>query len=102
MPAPDILRAYDEIVPGAAERIIRMAEADSTERARVDRELAQAEIDRTRTGQAIAFLLVIVAMTLASIFFFQHNNAGGGAFLSVPVLVLIGTFLNRPGRKDDK
>jgi uncharacterized membrane protein len=32
LPPPEVLKRFDEIVPGAAERIIKMAEAQSEQR----------------------------------------------------------------------
>jgi uncharacterized membrane protein len=64
MPDPNTLHHYEQIVPGAADRILKMAEANTTERAEVDRNLANAEIESARTGLRFAFALASNACTM--------------------------------------
>jgi hypothetical protein len=57
--------------------------------------LAIAEIEISRQGQALAFALTILALGAAIVFFAIHNVVAGVAFTSVPVVMLIRSFLRR-------
>jgi uncharacterized membrane protein len=95
MPDPSTLRHYEQIVPGAADRILKMAEANTTERAEVDRNLANAEIVSARTGLWFAFFLSVGALISAVVFFAVGNNVAGGLLLSPPVVMLIKSMIER-------
>lgn len=62
--------------------------------------LAKAEIQTARQGLVLAFSLTIVAFAASITFFAVGNNVAGIAFLSVPVVMLIRSFLQKPGRQD--
>jgi uncharacterized membrane protein len=96
MPPPRILAEYDQVQAGLAERIVSMAETVTTGSIKTQDKLADAEIERARTGQALAFLLTVVALGASIWFFAVHDPIAGGAFLSFPVIMLIRSFL--PGR----
>lgn len=93
---PDMLRAYDELVPGWAERYLAMTERSVTGHIDRDDRLADAEVEQGRSGQALAFGLTLIAMTVSVVFFALGNTVAGLAFLSVPLLLLIRSFL--PGQ----
>lgn len=69
LPQPDVLSRYNEIVPGAAERIIAMAENQSRHRQELEAKAVSAQVEddraqRTETfrGQVFGFLIAIVAI----------------------------------------
>lgn len=92
LPDPATLGFYEQILPGAAERILIMAEEATTGHLRTADKLADAEIETAKTGQGLAFTLALVAFTAAIVFFSLHNNLAGTLFLSVPVLMFIKSF----------
>lgn len=73
MPPPAVLAQYDQIMPGAANRILSMAETAATGDIKIRDKLADAEIERAKTGQAWAAFLTLVAIG-AAIFFFVDGN----------------------------
>ena len=48
LPHPDMLRKFDDVVPGAAERIIKMAEDQSNHRKDLERKVIESDIARSR------------------------------------------------------
>jgi uncharacterized membrane protein len=60
LPHPDALARYDEIVPGAAERIIRMAEKEMEHRHSTDDQLNKNAIRATYLGITFAFISVLI------------------------------------------
>lgn len=97
LPEPSTLRAYDEIVPGAAERIIRVHESQTVRVADREDRIISAEIELSRNGQGWAGFLALVCLAAAIVFIARGNNTGGGIMLGMPVLLLIGSFL--PSRR---
>ena len=61
-----------------------MAETAATGEIKTREKLAYAEIEQAKTGQALAFLLTMVAMGAAIYFFAASNPIAGGALLSFP------------------
>lgn len=103
LPPATELAAYDRIVSGSAERIIAMAELgvrgpiDNTAR------LTAAEIEASKQGLTFAMILTS-SMSIVAIIFFALAVAGigrsaaltaGGVCLSVPVVMLIRSFITR-------
>jgi uncharacterized membrane protein len=65
IPHPALLKGYEEILPGAADRILRMAEEDLKHTHEIDTAIQRADEKEVRRGQIMAFLLVIVAFASA-------------------------------------
>jgi uncharacterized membrane protein len=103
LPPSTELAAYDRIVPGSAERIIAMAE--SAVKGPIDNtaKLTDAEIEASKQGLSFAMILTS-GMSVVAIIFFALAVAGigrsaaltaGGVCLSVPVVMLIRSFITR-------
>jgi uncharacterized membrane protein len=97
------LAAYERIVPGSAERMIAMAEL--AVRGPIDNtaKLTDAEIDASKRGLSFAIILTSTSFIVA-VAFFALAVAGvgvtaaitaGSVFLSVPVVMLIRSFITR-------
>lgn len=93
MPSPSMLAQYDMVKPGLAERITAMAETVATSDIKSRAKIADAEIERARTGQAMAALITTIALGAAIYFFAADNPVAGGVLLSVPVTMLVRAFL---------
>jgi len=59
IPDPETLRKYDQIVPGAAERIIHMAEQEGEHRRRMEQLALEAEKTERKTGQMLGFAIAV-------------------------------------------
>jgi uncharacterized membrane protein len=95
LPRPEVLAQYEQLLPGSAERILVMAEKAATGEIDTADRLASAEIEGARTGQILAFTLTLFAFAAAVVFFALGNRWAGVAFTSVPVVMLIRSFLRR-------
>jgi uncharacterized membrane protein len=93
MPSPAILAQYEQIKEGFAERIVSMAETATTGDIKTRDKLAAAEIERARTGQALAFLLTLLFLGAAIGFFAVGDVVAGCVLLGVHVVMLIQSFL---------
>ncbi|MGI4756566.1 MAG: DUF2335 domain-containing protein [Janthinobacterium lividum] len=100
LPPPDALRAYEEAVPGCAERIIAMAEADmqhlhSEERAETEhrRMAIQSEIESERRGMWLAFILAVFFIGLSGFLLYAGHLGWGVGLLSADLITLASLFV---------
>ncbi len=97
MPPPALLREYDEVVPGLAERIVGMTEKSITGHIDRDNRLADAEIEISKSGQSMAFVLTLIALIASIVFFAKGNALAGGLLIGLPVVLLVRSFLPGSG-----
>lgn len=96
MPHPELLDRYNQIVPGAAERIIRMAEDDAAHLREIERQDQQSYASNFRRGQTFALSVCGLAFTLAGYVAWLGHPAsaaviGGG----IPLAQLASAFLSQ-------
>jgi uncharacterized membrane protein len=98
------LGEYEKVVPGAAARILAMAEATISGPIQNTAKLTDAEIEASKRGLNFAIALTSV-MSVASVLFFALAVAGvgssaacitaGSVCLSIPVVMLVRAFITR-------
>lgn len=108
LPAPEVLAGYEQILPGAAERILAMAERQQENRLALESKQLQADVDhrdemariqkRLHTGsfisdyigQVFGVITALVAMGLAAYAgIWKDNWLVAALFLSLPVVGII-------------
>lgn len=57
LPHPEILKKYDEIVTGAAERIIKQAEVQTNHRIQLETKVIDSDIRNSRLGLIFGFIV---------------------------------------------
>lgn len=93
LPRPEDLEKYDNIVPGAAERILQMAEKEMQHRHEEDSKLSKNVITTTYLSILAAFLCVIIISFLS--FYAMHIGSptvGGGIAVGA-IAAVAGIFL---------
>lgn len=88
LPPPEILIKYNEACPGAAERILAMAEKNQTHRHQLEQRVIPSGILTERIGQILGFILYLA--TIASGTYLVANNKDLVGI--VQMLVSTGTF----------
>jgi len=78
LPSPDVLRAFDDVVPGDADRIIKMAEEQSLHRKQLERKVIDSDISRSRWGQILGFVIAIVGLVVAAVVAVYGSAIAGG------------------------
>ena len=93
LPPPAILAQYDKVVPGAAERILAMAEEQSRHRRAIELQVVSSEIADARRGLRYGLVIGVTAIVGGVVIsLYGYPVAGtifGGAFL----VALVGTFI---------
>jgi uncharacterized membrane protein len=104
LPSPEILHHYNQIVPGAADRIIAMAEHDFAHLQSMEKMRLSGMFIERRTGQIFAFILTI--LTLGSCVWLAltgHDRVagiiGGATAISLASIFVLGRMLPPPKYK---
>ena len=93
LPHPDILKKFDEIVPGAAERIIKMAEEQSEHRRGLEKSVISSDISRSKWGQILGFFIAIGGLTASTLIAIYANAYIGGIIGFSALASLVGVFM---------
>ncbi len=102
LPHPSILQEYDNIVPGAAERIICMAEQQAKHRQGLENAVIQSDIEDSKRGLYLGFFIGVVAMIAGTVCILQGQTIAGGVIggSAVPGLVAVFVYGSRQRRKE--
>ncbi|MEO8637563.1 MAG: DUF2335 domain-containing protein [Candidatus Taylorbacteria bacterium] len=93
LPPPEVLKKFDEVVPGAAERIIKMAENQFAHRTELERKVIDSDIARSKWGQILGFLIAIAGL-IGSVFISIYGSGLVGGIIGVGTLAsLVGVFM---------
>jgi uncharacterized membrane protein len=95
LPHPGILAEYDRICPGAASRILAMAESQSQHRQELERLVVLSNCRSQDRGPILGFLLAAGAITLGGFLILHGKEVSGlvaliGALVAVVVPFLYG------------
>lgn len=93
LPPPGMLLKYNEAFPGCAERIVGMAERQSSHRQDIERKVIYSNVISERLGQILGFILAIVVV-LAGVYLTMHDKPTQGivAIMS-PLIGLVTAFI---------
>jgi uncharacterized membrane protein len=80
LPPPNILKQYDDVVPGAANRIITVFENENEHRHGLERKIVKTESRDSLLGVVSAFILCIVAL-IGCIFLISSGHEVYGIIL---------------------
>jgi uncharacterized membrane protein len=88
-----MLREYDQIYPGAAEKIIQMAESQLHHRQSLERQVIEAEIRQAARGQWIAGAIALAGLLAATLVGVFGSPVVGGAIAAMDVVGLAAVFI---------
>ena len=100
IPHPDHLEKYEKILSGSANRILGMAENQSTHRQNIENKLLEAETNYKNKGQNFGFIISIICIVGGIVMLFFGKNLQGFITLIGAVSMLISAFLY--GNKNKK
>lgn len=98
LPHPSDFREYEATLPGAANRIVAMAEESNSARNNSMTKAVDAEVEYSNNGQIMAFLLAVVGIIAGIVFFSLGNNIAGAVMCGYPLILLVRSFL--PNKSD--
>lgn len=93
LPKPDALQEYDRIVPGAAERILRMAEKQAEHRQYLEKTVIVGDTKRANWGLAAGFIVAMSGLG-AAVWLVATGNAVAGTIIgSADIVGLASVFV---------
>ncbi|MDA3971512.1 MAG: DUF2335 domain-containing protein [Desulfobulbaceae bacterium] len=93
IPAPAILQQYDDIIPGAAERILQMAEQDAAHQHAMHRNALDAQRFEVRRGQIFGFGIGLAALSASIIALVLGYPTTAGILGGTTVVGLVTVFV---------
>lgn len=94
IPPPEALARYEEIQPGAADRILKMAEKQQGHRMALETKAIGGQVDQSKRGQLFGFILVFVCIAVAVFFAVYFGmTAFAVTFLCVTMVSVVGLFV---------
>lgn len=100
IPDPDSLRQYEDILPGSADRILKMAENQGSHRRKREIKEGDSRIKQSSTGQWMGFLLALTFMIIAAYLTINGYPIVGGLIATTTIGIVITAFVL--GKKYDR
>jgi len=103
LPHPEILRQFEQVSPGAAERIIKMAEEQSAHRRQLESQVIASDIARSKWGQILGFVIAIFGLVVSMVIAVYGNAIAGAVLGGSTIVSLVGAFMyGTNSRKDER
>jgi uncharacterized membrane protein len=101
LPPPSILAAYEQILPGAAERIIRIAEDEAVHQRSMEQFAAKQQFTENRVGQVFGLSIGIFGLLISGILGYTGHDTvagviGGTALGSLVTVFVVGRTKDSP------
>lgn len=107
LPMPSSFGGYEKVLPGAAERILRMAEKEQDHRLQQEQKILDAQIqdakesrDIEKIGARHAIVFALTVVVIAAVLFYTDHTWGGGILGASSGLAGVVSALLR-GRRND-
>lgn len=93
LPPPAVLEKYNQILPGAAERILQMTEEQSRHRRSLESQVIASDIRRADRGLQFGLVIGISGLTAAVVIGIVGQPWAGGLLGIGTIASLVGTFV---------
>jgi uncharacterized membrane protein len=100
LPAPETLKAYSEIIPNGAERIMNMAEKQSDHRMFIEKKVIGGQMTQSNIGQFLAFFIGIAALITSAYCITKGHDWAGGIIGVGGITGLVTAFIQ--GKKNQE
>lgn len=94
-PIPDAsqFKKYEEVLPGSADRILKMAENQAAHRQKLEMKAIEADIKNSQRGQTFAFILASIVIIGGLILLMLGKSLEGFVALIGALATLVGVFI---------
>ena len=93
LPLPDHLREYENILPGSADRVIKMAEDQAQHRRRLEESVINSNTKLEARGQILGFVIAMTALLGGGYIIASGQSFWGAAVVITAVTGLSGLFV---------
>ena len=98
LPHPSILEGYEKVHSGAADRIIQMAEDQSSHRKKMEEKIINSNVFDSRMGLVFGFLIAL-ALIFGGVFLVYNNHSLGYTLTFGTPVGLVGLFIYNKRQK---
>lgn len=93
IPPASELRKYEDILPGSADRILQMAERQSSHRQEMESRMLDASIKSEKAGQRFGFCIFIAVIIIGGILLWNEKDILGMSTLVTAVAGIVSLFI---------
>ncbi len=102
LPHPEILRQYNEIIPGSAERIFSQFESQSAHRRTLEMKVISSNAFSQRFGSISALLIGLVSISGGLFLVHEGKSLEGLGAVITPVAGLVAAYIYKRRSQDDE
>jgi uncharacterized membrane protein len=95
LPAAETISTYEEVLPGAADRILRMLETQADHRMSMERTLVEGAARTERLGQLMGLVIVLVVFLVGAVLIVSGHQIPGTLLAIADLGVLVAVYLGR-------
>ncbi|PHM73666.1 DUF2335 domain-containing protein [Xenorhabdus kozodoii] len=92
-PSPEILKSYESILPGYAERVFALREKEQVFQHERQNKALEGLISRERRGQWMGFFITIFILIIATVFAFRGEMLFAGTLITIDLVGLVSVFV---------
>lgn len=100
LPAAETISTYEEVLPGAADRILRMLETQADHRMSMERTLVEGAARTERLGQLMGLVIVLVVFLVGAVLIVSGHQIPGTLLAIADLGVLVAVYLGRQRETD--
>ncbi|MEW5928987.1 MAG: DUF2335 domain-containing protein [Gemmatimonadota bacterium] len=93
MPPPELVRQYEEILPGAAKFFFSSLDRQSNHRQDLERQVVGANIVNEKTGMWLAFFLAALMVLCGTFLIYSDKDPQGLAMIGGTIATFAGIFV---------
>lgn len=93
IPPPQVLKGYEDVLPGSADRILKMAENQQQHRIEIEKKAISSQAENSKRGQIFAFIVFILCVIVGLVFAYLDMKTFAGVFLTTTMVILVGFFI---------
>ncbi|PHM61140.1 DUF2335 domain-containing protein [Xenorhabdus ishibashii] len=91
-PSPEVLKSYESILPGYAERIFTLREKEQFFQHEKQNKALDGLINRDKRGQWMGFFITIFILIIATVFAFKGEMLFAGTLITIDLVGLVSVF----------
>ena len=93
LPPPAILKQYNEVFPGCAERIVALAEHQALHRQGMEAKVILGNVRSQATGMWLGFTLALIVILSGAWLVYTGHIGWGAFFTGFPLISLVSVFV---------
>ncbi len=99
LPPPFIIEGYERVLPGSADRILKMAENQAEHRQSLETKVISSNILNEKLGLIFGLLLAVGFLTAGFLLVWDGKEVTGLVALGAPIIGIIGAYIDSQRRK---